>query len=66
MACEICNDKKYLVCLRCEDGREAIERCDACQWYGDDDSRTLSDEDVVTFARADGIACFSDYPCYII
>lgn len=56
--CDVCDNKRYLVCRR-SDGFLAVQRCDTCSpdW--------LDDEDVVEFARADGIACRNEYPCYL-
>jgi hypothetical protein len=62
--CEVCNGKRYLVCSR-DDGREAIERCDNCAWFGSNDKRTLWDEDAAKLATADGFVCDTSYP-YIV
>ncbi|MBO0715714.1 MAG: hypothetical protein J2P55_00055 [Rhizobiales bacterium] len=63
--CDVCNGKRYLICERTEDGRKAVERCDACSWWGENDPRTLWDEDAAKLAQADGIACAPTYPCYL-
>ena len=62
--CECCDGKRYLVCTR-DDGREAIERCDNCAWFGANDRRTLWDEDAAKLAAKDGFICDSVYPCII-
>lgn len=62
--CPVCLGKRYLVSTR-DDGREAIERCDECAWYGDDDPRTLHDTDAAKLAAKDGFVTDPDYPCII-
>ena len=52
--CIACGDKRYLISDR-DDGRPAVERCDACAYFGDDDPRTLSDTGAAKLARNDGI-----------
>jgi CRISPR/Cas system-associated protein Cas10 (large subunit of type III CRISPR-Cas system) len=64
MTCEVCNDKRYIKVVR-DDGREAIERCDFCSFFGDNDPRTLRDEDAAFLARSDGIQCATEYPCVL-
>lgn len=54
--CEKCKDKKYVISLR-DDGKNAIERCDDCQF--------ISDEEAAILAQDDGIMCASIYPCYL-
>lgn len=56
--CGVCNGNSYIVCNR-SDGRQAIERCDACS------SSFLSDEQAAALARRDGIECDDTYPCYL-
>jgi hypothetical protein len=63
--CPICHGKRYLIATR-DDGRQAIERCDECQWFGENDPRNKSDEDAAQWARADGIKCGTTYPCYLV
>jgi hypothetical protein len=58
ISCSICKGKAYLVCQR-DDGREAVERCDACA------DGVLSDEQAAVLARRDGIDCEEAYPCYV-
>lgn len=62
--CPACGGKRYLISTR-DDGREAVERCDNCAWYGDNDPRTISDIDAAKLAQADGMDCESTYPCYV-
>jgi hypothetical protein len=57
--CIACGDKQYLISVQ-DDGRQAIERCDACAYFGDDDPRTLSDTDAAKLARDDGIGSLED------
>ncbi len=58
--CEICENKRYLIATRLsDDNRRAIERCDSCV------SELLDDMQAAALARADGIQCDSDYPCYV-
>jgi hypothetical protein len=52
--CIACGDKRYLFADRV-DGRRAVERCDACAYFGEGDPRTLSDTDAGELARDDGI-----------
>ena len=61
--CPICRGKKYLVCDY--EGRPAVMRCDECQWFGEDDPRTLWDEDAAILAHKDGIKSEDTYPCFI-
>ena len=63
--CSECQGRRYRVATR-DDGYIAIERCDACSWYGDDDPRTMSDSDAAEIARMDGIRCELIYPCYVL
>jgi hypothetical protein len=56
--CTTCNGQTYLVRER-DDGRQAIERCDACA------AGVLSDEQAAILARHDGIQCSERYPCVI-
>jgi hypothetical protein len=56
--CEACENKRYLIATR-DDGREAVERCDAC--CADD----VTDVEAATLARADGILCSTTYPCVL-
>lgn len=57
--CDICGNKRYLIATRLSDyDRRAIERCDSCA------SDILTDIQAAVLARADGINCDSDYPCY--
>ncbi len=63
--CEICYGKRYLVSTR-DDGHQAIERCDECQWFGENDPRNKSDEDAARWAQADGIDCLAEYPCLVL
>ena len=58
--CDVCSDDRWLICTRSEDGREAVERCDACQ-----DVDSFFDEDAAVLARAAGVDCEVDYPCYL-
>jgi hypothetical protein len=57
-ACSDCDGKKYVICTR-GDGKQVVERCDAC-WDG-----KFTDEDAAKLAQADGIKCRSEYPCLI-
>lgn len=57
-ACQACGDKLYIVSRR-DDGRLAVEACDACS-YG-----ILSDEGAAAIARKDGIECATAYP-YVV
>lgn len=55
--CHICGGEKYLIITR-DDGFDAVERCDECFGVPDD-------EGAAELARADGIACMNNYPCYV-
>jgi hypothetical protein len=55
--CLVCNDKRYIIAER-DDGREAVEACDACNSNNTDEQAALS-------ARADGIDCDRIYPCVV-
>lgn len=63
--CDCCGGKRYLIATR-DDGIVAIERCDNCSWFGENDKRTIFDEDAAELARRDGIACAAVYPCFVI
>lgn len=63
--CTSCEGKRYIIGVR-DDGRKAVERCDSCQWFGDTDPRTLTDEQAARIAQEDGVACQSEYPCHLI
>jgi hypothetical protein len=58
MKCPICEGRAYLISER-DDGRKAVERCDACA------HSALSDEQAAVLARHDGIQCAESYPCYV-
>lgn len=57
--CEICKNRRYLICMR-DEGVLAVERCDECtpEYWGDEDAAIL--------AKRDGINCMPDYPCYVL
>ena len=55
--CNKCEGKRYVVVER-EDCMFAVERCDDC-------SSIICDEDAAKLARADGINCLMEYPCYL-
>jgi len=61
--CQFCQDKRYVISER-DDGRLAIERCDACS--STDSERPISDCDASLLARANGIRCETNYPHYLI
>lgn len=63
--CAVCGDKRYLIAER-DDGFSAVERCDACSWFGENHPLTLRDDEAAALAEADGIAALHDYPCYVI
>lgn len=63
--CDVCAGKRYRICERSDDRREAVERCDRCSWFGDDDPRTIHDEDAAKLAQVDGVKCQLTYPCYV-
>lgn len=52
--CEVCSGKVYLIAER-DDGRRAVERCDAC-------AGNLSDEQAAILARYDGIPAAEEHP----
>lgn len=56
--CPECEGKRYLVATR-DDGRIAIERCDACS------SHLFSDEDAAILAIRDGYDVRRQYPCIV-
>ena len=64
MVCKECDGKKYRIARR-SDGCLAVERCDTCCWHGDNDPRTIWDEDAAKLARIDGVICDISYPCYV-
>ena len=57
--CIVCKGKRYVAAIR-DDGRAAIERCDACQSPAD-----MDDMGAAALARMDGIECDALYPCYV-
>jgi hypothetical protein len=65
MKCSVCKGKGYLISTRA-DGREAVERCDECQWFGENDPRNKFDEDAAKWAQEDGIKCLPNYPCLVL
>jgi hypothetical protein len=64
MACKVCKGKRYVISRR-DDGKDAVERCDECSWHGENDPRTMWDEDAAKLAQAAGIDCDGAYPCYV-
>jgi hypothetical protein len=57
--CAVCQDKQYLISTR-DDGRKAVERCDACS------KDILTDEAAAELAIVlDGVQCSKTYPCII-
>ena len=57
--CDGCpNNRGWDIFERSEDNRLAVERCDMC-------ARLPDDESAAVLARAIGIQCDSDYPCYV-
>ena len=62
--CDVCKDKKYIVASY--DSKPCVERCDECQWHGEDNPSTLWDEEAAKLAQADGIKCEDIYPCFVV
>jgi hypothetical protein len=64
--CDACHGVGWLVMRRDIDDRDAVERCDECFYYEDDnDPRNVWDTDVAPLAIRSGIDCETTYPCYV-